>query len=151
LIQSAHTEEALIAQGGQDLPFANLYSGFDVGLVAGTNRSRREHDRPVVLRHLRIAAMRDGLAAQLLVDLFPVGQGSGRRARPRLGGAAQQLLDQLLLSQFLRQRPVQPDAFSSLEVVAHGTDRQAATAGDFAYRQLMFMFESEQFFNLTHN
>ena len=50
------------------------------------------------------------LTAQLLVNLFPVGQGSGRGANRRLGGAAQQLLDQFVLRQVLRQRPVQTDS-----------------------------------------
>ena len=90
------------------------------------------------------------LAPQLLVNLRP-------RRNP-LGQCdlvghvpAQQLGVQSRIGQIVGQRPSQTGGLGALEVITHRADRQAATAGDFAHRQLVLMFESKDVFNVTHS
>src|SRR5215472_3023828 len=61
----------------------------------------------------------------------------------------QALLD-LLIIESLRQGPTQARSLSAQQVIVYGARRQAATACYLPDRELVLMFESEDFLDLTH-
>ena len=61
----------------------------------------------------------------------------------------QALLD-LLIVHALGQGPAQARRLSSQQVIVDGTGRQPATARNLPHGELVLMFESEDFFDLTH-
>ena len=88
-------------------------------------------------------------AAQFLVDMQPIGQGLGR-SRRCCRGITEQLLNELFFGQVFGQRPSDRGRFGALDVVTDGTDSQTAAASDFSQREVILIFESKDFFDLTH-
>jgi len=105
-----------------------------------------------VRRHLPIflpqQTQRDAFTPQFLMHLRPLWRRLWHRRR-RFRHAQQSFQD-LFLGPFLGKGPGQVGGLGPLEVVPNRTGRNGASAGDFPNRQLVLVFESQDFFDLTH-
>jgi hypothetical protein len=76
--------------------------------------------------------------------------GGAAGIRPLTPDGVEELLLNLLLVQSFGQGPSQARGLGPHQVIADGAGGQTTTAGDRAHRQPVFVFESEDFFDVTH-